>query len=147
MLDQFVAVNRGKRSVCIDMATEAGSRALFALLADADVFLTNYREPALQKMGLGYEALRERFPQLVYASVNGFGPKGKDSEKAMFATRTAAEWDDFLRTLAEVIWERVRSWHEVLEDPQNIANDYLTTVDIPNIGTRKTVGTPSISKW
>lgn len=80
---QFVAANRGKRSVCIDLTTDLGMRALHALLAKADVFLTNYREPALQKMGLGYEALHAQYPQLVYASVNGFGPKGPDADKAM----------------------------------------------------------------
>ncbi|XOV84976.1 MAG: CaiB/BaiF CoA transferase family protein [bacterium] len=80
---QFVAANRGKRSVCIDLTTDLGMRALHALLRDADVFLTNYREPALQKMGLGYDALHAQYPQLVYASVNGFGPEGPDADKAM----------------------------------------------------------------
>ncbi len=80
---QYVAVNRGKRSVCLDISTELGARAVAALLARADVFLTNYREPALQKMGLGYQQLHQQYPQLVYASVNGFGPKGPDKDKAM----------------------------------------------------------------
>lgn len=80
---QYVAANRGKRSVCIDTNTELGTRALFALLEHADVFLTNYREPALIKMGLNYDDLHQRFPQLIYASVNGFGPTGPDADKAM----------------------------------------------------------------
>lgn len=80
---QFVAANRGKRSVCIDLTTDLGMRALHLLLANADVFLTNYREPALVKMGLGFDALHDRYPQLVYASVNGFGPEGPDADKAM----------------------------------------------------------------
>ncbi len=80
---QFVAANRGKRSVCIDLTTDLGMQALHLLLGDADVFLTNYREPALQKMGLGYETLHAQYPQLVYASVNGFGPEGPDADKAM----------------------------------------------------------------
>ena len=80
---QYVAVNRGKRSVCLDAGTESGLRALYLMLENADVFLTNYREPALVKMGLGYDELHGRYPDLVYASVNGFGPRGSDSDKAM----------------------------------------------------------------
>ncbi len=80
---QFVAVNRGKRSVCLDLTTELGKKALHALLATADVFLTNYRAPALAGLGLDYETLHAAYPSLVYASVNGFGPKGPDADKAM----------------------------------------------------------------
>lgn len=302
---QFVAVNRGKRSVCLDIATQSGQRAIHALLAEADVFLTNYREPALEKMGLGFDDLHTRYPDLVYASVNGFGPKGPDSGKAMldgaavsrgglvhhtgypdrppvlpaailvdtagamqlalgvmtalmarlrhgggqrvqtsalgtalwlqqwelthtamtgaglvrdgnhhpnikgpygvyntsdggaimlaqtmdneawdafcifagefelaidprlqtpgqrlgeghthedsveirevltraFARKTTGEWAEFLSTQPEIIWERVRSWRDVLEDEQNLANDYLTEVTLPGFGKTKTVGT------
>ncbi|HIG44440.1 MAG: CoA transferase [bacterium] len=301
---QFVAVNRGKRSVCIDMATDVGLRALYGLLENADVFLTNYREPALLKMGLGYDQLHEKYPDLIYASVNGFGPLGPDSGKAMldgvaatrgglvnhtgyadrepslpgavvidtagamqlalgvmtallarerygtgqrvqtsalgtalwlqqwelthvsmtrakltrdgnhhgnirgpygvyrtkddgaimlaqtmdqeawdafcifaeawelavdprfqtpgqrlgegiteddsievrnklvdiFAMKTTQDWEDFFRTQPEIIWERARAWHEVLEDEQCIVNNYFTTVQIPGLGSKKTVG-------
>lgn len=301
---QFVAVNRGKRSICVDLSTALGRKAMLKLLATADVFLTNYREPALVKMGLGYEDLKARFPRLVYASVNGFGPKGVDADKAMldgaavargglshmtgyadgpplvlggvvgdtsgamhlalatmtalfvrertgiaqrvqtsalgtqlwlqqwelthtamtgaslersgahhpnikgpygiyrtkcggaimlattmqqeawdaicifadvpelaisptwntpgkrlgegiteqdsrdvretlteaFARKTAAEWDEFLRTQPEAIWERVRSWKEVLQDEQSLVNDYVVTIDVPGFGQTKTVG-------
>jgi crotonobetainyl-CoA:carnitine CoA-transferase CaiB-like acyl-CoA transferase len=80
---QFVACNRGKRSVCVDLTTDLGMRALHALLADADVFLTNYRASALERLGLDHHALRARYPKLVYAAVNGFGPEGPDADKAM----------------------------------------------------------------
>lgn len=80
---QFIACNRGKRSVCLDLTTALGQRALHALLAQADVFLTNYRASALVRLGLGADTLRERYPRLVYASVNGFGPLGPDADKAM----------------------------------------------------------------
>jgi crotonobetainyl-CoA:carnitine CoA-transferase CaiB-like acyl-CoA transferase len=301
---QFVAANRGKRSVCIDLTTDLGMQALHVLLGDADVFLTNYREPALQKMGLGYEALHAQYPQLVYASVNGFGPEGPDADKAMldgaavargglagmtgpadrppslpgaiiadtagamqlalatmtallarerfgtgqraqtsalgtqlwlqqweltqvamtdapiarsgshhpnlkgpygiyrtaddgaimlaqtmaseawdafcifadvpelafdarlqtagqrlgegmteadsveiratleaaFAGKTTDQWREFLGTQPEIIWEKVRSLSEVLVDEQNLANNYLTDVQVPGLGTTKTVG-------
>ena len=80
---QFVAVNRGKRSVCLDVKTDTGMKALMALLETADVFLTNYREPALERLGLSHAALKQQFPNLIYASVNGFGPAGPDAHKAM----------------------------------------------------------------
>ncbi len=301
---QFAAVNRGKRSVCLDVTQADGQLALHKLLAGADVFLTNYRDAALEKIGLGYDTLHARYPDMVYASVNGFGPLGADADKAMldgaavargglammtgpadappcvpgaiigdtagamhlalgvmtallarergaggqrvqtsalgtqlwlqqwelthvavtgaalsrdgshhpnirgpygiyptadggaillahtmeqdawdafcvfaglpelafdprlqtpgqrlgegiseedsaefrtklrgaFAARSAAEWDDFLRTQPEIIWERLRNWQEVLDDPQSEANDYFTEIKIPGVGVRKTVG-------
>ena len=304
MSPQFVAVNRGKRSICLDIHTKLGKQAVISLLQDADVFLTNYREPALEKMGLSYDLLKEDFPNLIYASVNGFGPKGPASNKAMldgvacsrgglvhhtghpdsgpafpgaviidtagamqlslgimtallsrerhglgqrvqtsalgaslwlqqwelthvsmtgatlarhgnhhpnipgfygvYATKDAGwitlaqvmsqeawdalcifieawdlaiderfqtpgqrlgegiteadtfeirniltnafqdkklqEWEEFLNTQPEIIWERVRSWGDVLEDEQNVANDYLAEIKVPGIGAVKTVG-------
>ncbi|MEM9621558.1 MAG: CoA transferase [Pseudomonadota bacterium] len=301
---QYAAVNRGKRSVCVDLETELGINALHELLARADVLLTNYREAALVKLGLGYADIQARYPDLVYASVNGFGPEGEDADKAMldgaaiargglawmtgneeqapcvpgaivadtagamhlalgvmtallarergaggqrvqtsalgtqlwlqqwelthvavtgaeltrhgshhpiirgpygiystldgsaillahtmaqeawdafcvfadiaelafdprlqtpgqrlgeglseadseefraklrtaFAAKPAMVWDEFLRTQPEIIWERLRSWHEVLEDPQSKANGYFTDVIIPDLGVFKTVG-------
>lgn len=301
---QFVACNRGKRSVCVDLTTDLGQRALHALLAGADVFMTNYRASALERLGLGHDALRARYPTLVYASVNGFGPQGPDADKAMldgaavargglagmtgyadrppalpaatigdhagamqlalgvmtallarerhgiaqrvqtsalgtqlwlqqwelahvsmtgarlgpagghhpnirgpygtyvtadggaimlaqtmaedawdafcafadvpelaldprwaspgkrlgegatdddsrevrgvlagaFARRTTDEWEAFLRTQPEIIWERVRRWHEVFEDPQVEANGYVAAVDVPGVGVTRLVG-------
>ncbi len=301
---QFAATNRGKRSVCVDLNTDEGASVVHALLATADVFLTNYREAALIKLGLGYDTLHARYPDLVFASVNGFGPKGPDAGKAMldgvassrgglvhhtgyddrepslpgaividtagamqlalgvmtalfsrarygggqrvqtsalgatlwlqqwelthtamtgasltrdgnhhpnirgfygvyrtkddghimlaqvmdqeswdafcifadvlmlsldprfqtpgqrlgeglseadtnevrailaeaFAAKSTDEWSAFLYTQPEIIWERVRNWSEVLEDPQNIENDYLTDINVTGAGVVKTVG-------
>ncbi len=80
---QFVAMNRGKRSLCIDATTELGLQAIHRLLETADVFVTNYRLSALERLGLGYERVHELNPGLVYASASGYGPKGPDAEKAM----------------------------------------------------------------
>ncbi len=301
---QFAAVNRGKRSVCMDVNTADGRDALHRILARADVFLTNYRDKALCRLGLDYATLHRRYPDLIYASVNGFGPLGEDADKAMldgaavargglalmtgsadqapclpgaiigdtagamqlclgvmtallarargaagqrvqtsalgtqlwlqqwelthvaatgadllrdgshhpnikgpygiyptreggaimlaqtmeqgawdalcafagipelavdprlqtpgqrlgeglteadseeirgtlrraFAAKTAAVWDDFLGTQPEIIWERLRSWDEVLDDPQAAANAYFTHINIPGVGSCKTVG-------
>lgn len=302
---QFVACNRGKRSVCVDLSTQLGMQAVHKLLATADVFLTNYRAAALANLGLDYDTLHERYPQLIYAAVNGFGPAGPDSDRAMldgaavarggivamtgpadagpsvpgaiiadtagamqlalatvtalfarerhggqgqlvqtsglgsqlwlqqwelahvsmtgaelsrdgghhsilrgpygayptsdggaillahtmqqddwdafcifadlpelafdprlqtpgqrlgegltdadsdeirvkleraFAQKTAREWDDFLRTQPEIIWERVRDWHEVLQDEQSLANNYFAEVEVPGLGATRVVG-------
>ena len=80
---QFVAVNRGKRSLSIDLTTDLGKKALHRLLEQADVLLTNYRMPALKKLGFDYETLHSIYPDLIYANVNGFGPEGPDADKAM----------------------------------------------------------------
>ena len=80
---QFVCANRGKRSLSVDVHTELGRAAVHRLIEDADVFLSNYRTPALQRMGLDYGTLRKLNPKLVYAHVNGFGPNGPDADKSM----------------------------------------------------------------
>ena len=301
---QFVAVNRGKRSLSIDLTTDLGKKALHRLLVQADVLLTNYRMPALKKLGFDYETLHSIYPDLIYANVNGFGPEGPDADKAMldgaavarggmlsltgkkgelpvllgsvvgdtggamqlalgvltallarerhgggqkvsvsglgaqlwfqqwelthesmtgkllerdgqhhcnlrgayglyqtsdskaillassmtleswdafcvfadvpelvfhpklqtpggrlgegltdaesdeireklvaaFLGKTALEWDDFLRTQPEIIWERVRDHREVFEDEQSLINGYFTQVNVPGLGERATVG-------
>ena len=79
----FIAVSRGKKSVCLDLHQPTGREVVTRLLGKADVFLTNYREPFLRSMGLDYETLAPAHPQLVWARVNGFGPQGPDANKPM----------------------------------------------------------------
>ena len=80
---QFVAMNKGKRSVSLDLKTEMGLKVMERLLASADVFVSNYRASALARMGLELEELTKRYPRLVVGHVNGFGPKGPEADKAM----------------------------------------------------------------
>jgi crotonobetainyl-CoA:carnitine CoA-transferase CaiB-like acyl-CoA transferase len=80
---QFLAMNKGKRSLVLDAHTELGRTAIERLLETADVFLTNYRGSALARMGLDTGSLTERYPQLVIGHANGFGPQGEDADKAM----------------------------------------------------------------
>ena len=80
----------------MDLMTDQAMTALHRFLDQADVFLTNYREPALHKLGLDYETLHDRYPRLVYASVNGFGPKGPDANKAMLDGAAAARGGLFI---------------------------------------------------
>ena len=80
---QFIGASHGKRSVCVDIHTEIGLELVDKLVDTADVFLSNYREPALERIGMGYERLSARNPGLVYATANGFGPDGPARENRM----------------------------------------------------------------
>lgn len=72
----FLGVNRNKRGIALDMAQPAGQEVLLALLADADVFLENFKTGTLEKWGLSREVLEARFPRLVHCRVSGFGADG-----------------------------------------------------------------------
>jgi glutaryl-CoA transferase len=76
----FLSVNRNKRSIGIDLKNEEGFERVKKLAAGADVVIENWRRGALEKLGLGYEALSETNPGLVYCSITGFGP-GPDEER------------------------------------------------------------------
>ncbi|MGB5757486.1 MAG: CoA transferase [Acidimicrobiales bacterium] len=80
---QYVAMNRGKRGIVVDAHQELGQELLHRLVAGADVFVSNYRLEALERMGLGWDELAAINPRLVYARVSGFGPAGPDADKAM----------------------------------------------------------------
>ena len=74
--------NRGKRSIALDLRSDEGQRVLHQLLANADVFLTSFRPDALGRLGLDADALRARYPTLVYARGNGYGVRGPDAGMA-----------------------------------------------------------------
>ncbi|MGH1491762.1 MAG: CaiB/BaiF CoA transferase family protein [Acidimicrobiales bacterium] len=80
----FELDNRGKRSIALDIRNEAGIAVVHELLADADVFLTNYRSAGLDRAGLGYDALAERYPNLIYAHVTGYGREGEEANRAAY---------------------------------------------------------------
>ena len=80
---QFLSVSHGKRSIALDVHTEVGREVLFRLVERADVFLSNFREDSLIRMGLSYEDLATRNERLVYALANGFGHEGPDRNKRM----------------------------------------------------------------
>jgi crotonobetainyl-CoA:carnitine CoA-transferase CaiB-like acyl-CoA transferase len=76
----FLAVNRNKRSIGVDLKGSEGLERVKKLAAGADVVIENWRRGALEKLGLGYEALRATNHALVYCSITGFGP-GPDEER------------------------------------------------------------------
>jgi crotonobetainyl-CoA:carnitine CoA-transferase CaiB-like acyl-CoA transferase len=69
----FASINRNKRSIAIDLKSEAGCEVAQTLCDSADAVVENFRVGVMDRLGLGYEGLRERNPRLVYAAVRGFG--------------------------------------------------------------------------
>jgi crotonobetainyl-CoA:carnitine CoA-transferase CaiB-like acyl-CoA transferase len=69
----FQSVNRGKRSVVLDLKTPQGAATLRSLAADADVLVENFTPGVMERLGLSYESLAARNPRLVYAALRGFG--------------------------------------------------------------------------
>ena len=72
----FASVNRGKKSLTLDLRKPAGREVFLRLAEKADVVLENFRPGVMARLGLGYETLRERNPRLIYAAVSGFGQSG-----------------------------------------------------------------------
>jgi len=69
----FHAINRGKRSVAVDLKSEDGKQAIWDLVAGADVVIQSFRPGVIEKLGFGPEAVRARNPRIVYGSVSGYG--------------------------------------------------------------------------
>ena len=72
----FLGLNRNKKAMAIDFSQAAGQELLLHLLADADVFVENFKIGTLEKWGLGQDVLKERFPRLIHCRVSGFGANG-----------------------------------------------------------------------
>jgi CoA:oxalate CoA-transferase len=80
----FAAINRGKESIKLDLK-QAGDRAILQRLLDgADVLLENFRPGTMEKLGLGWEDLRKKYPRLIYAAASGFGHTGPDAKKPAY---------------------------------------------------------------
>ena len=72
----YLGLNRNKRLMRLDLGAAAGRTVLLGLLAEADVLIENFKTGTMEKWGLGYDALSERFPRLVHVRVSGFGADG-----------------------------------------------------------------------
>ncbi|MEB4614244.1 CaiB/BaiF CoA transferase family protein [Leucobacter sp. M11] len=72
----FLSLNRNKRSLSLDLKSEEGRAVLYELIAEADVFLQNYRPGVAARLGVDYDTLREIKPDLVYVSMSGYGEDG-----------------------------------------------------------------------
>ena len=80
----FTSVNRGKKSVTIDLRKERGQELARQLASACDVLVENFRPGSMARFGLDYEALHKRFPRLVYASISGFGQTGPYAQRPAY---------------------------------------------------------------
>jgi crotonobetainyl-CoA:carnitine CoA-transferase CaiB-like acyl-CoA transferase len=78
----YLALNRGKRSIRVDLKSDAGRDAFLRLARDCDVVLESFRPGVLDKLGCGYEALREANPRIVYCAITGYGQTGPNTDRA-----------------------------------------------------------------
>ena len=80
----FLGINRNKRSVVVDMKAERGREIVRSMARESDVLVQNFRPGALERMGLGYEQVRELNPALVYCTISGFGATGPYARRGGF---------------------------------------------------------------
>lgn len=73
----FHAINRGKESVTVDLKSAEGVQCVMSLIEQADVLIQNFRPGVAERLGLAFDAVQERNPRLVYASISGYGSEGE----------------------------------------------------------------------
>ncbi len=80
----FLSINRGKKSVSLNLKHTRGKEMLKNMVKQADIIIENYRPGTMEKLGLGYEVLKELNPRLIYAASSGFGHTGPYSQKPAY---------------------------------------------------------------
>ena len=101
----FTINNSNKMFISINIKSDKGKEALLRLLENADIFLTNIRAASLQRAGLDYDTLKDRFPKLIYAHFTGYGPKGPDANDPGFDS--TAFW---LRSGGQAEWQEKNAY-------------------------------------
>src|ERR1017187_9044008 len=87
----FVNVNRGKRSVVLDLRSDADKAALRGLIKPADVFIHSMRSKAIVKLGFGYECVSAINPQIIYTNCYGYSRRGPDRDLTAYDDTIQAE--------------------------------------------------------
>ena len=80
----WIADNRSKRTICLDLTKEHGKEVAYKLIGEADVFASNLQEPSLEKIRMDYETLKEINPRLIYAHLTGYGRNGPGCDRPGF---------------------------------------------------------------
>src|SRR5207248_1962895 len=78
----FLALNRGKRSIRVDLKNESGREVLLRLASEADVLLESFRPGVLDRLGVGWERLRAENPRLIYCAITGYGQHGPNRDRS-----------------------------------------------------------------
>jgi alpha-methylacyl-CoA racemase len=87
----FGLLNRGKRSIAVDLKSEEGQKSILSLIAEADVLVEQFRPGVMHRLGLGFEALVQVNPRLIYCSITGYGQSGPKSNRAAHDLNYMAE--------------------------------------------------------
>ncbi|MBL8583632.1 MAG: CoA transferase, partial [Rhizobiaceae bacterium] len=77
----FLCANRGKKSIAVDLKSAEGVSIVRALAARCDIVVENFRSGTADRLGIGWEALRELNPRLIYCSISGYGQKGESARR------------------------------------------------------------------
>ena len=80
----FMLLNRGKKSLTLDLKSDEGKKILMAIVAECDVVVENFRPGVAQRLGLDYETLKSENPALIYASISGFGQGGPFADRPAY---------------------------------------------------------------
>ena len=80
----YLSINRNKRSLAIDLKSESGKAALWRLIERADVVIENFSPGTMDRLGFGYEAVKARRPEVVFASISGFGQRGPGRNRTAY---------------------------------------------------------------
>ena len=86
----FLNINRTKRSITLNLKTDAGRRVLCELTAGADVFVQNFRPGVVERLGIGHQRLQSANPRLVYVSISGVGENGPMAHQRIYAPSVQA---------------------------------------------------------
>jgi len=78
----YLSLNRGKRSIRLDLKSDAGREALLRLAGEYDVVLESFRPGVLDRLGCGYQALSDANPRIVYCAITGYGQTGPNTQRA-----------------------------------------------------------------
>ncbi|WP_275778396.1 CoA transferase [Paenarthrobacter sp. Y-19] len=133
----FLSINRNKRSVSVDTRTDEGREVLHRLMVDADVVVSNFRSGVMERMGFGYEELKDKNPGIIWASGTGFGPVGPYSHKG--------GQDAIAQAYSGVMWRRESEDAKPAIYPTTLC-DYITGMHLMQgillaLRTRETSGT------
>ena len=80
----FTSINRGKKSITVDMKTEVGKKVITELIKECDVIVENYKPGTMEKLGFGYDEVKKINPEIIYAAMSGFGHTGPYSARPAY---------------------------------------------------------------
>jgi crotonobetainyl-CoA:carnitine CoA-transferase CaiB-like acyl-CoA transferase len=134
--------NRGKKSLAIDLKSTTGREVFLKLIETADVFLTSIRPGAIERLGLGVEALRKVNPKLIYVRGNGTGFRGEGKDRAGYDASCFWARGGFAETLRPRDWPRPIQPRPALGDHAGSANIALGIATA--LFRRERTGEPSV---